>query len=237
MTNGIIIEILEKWLPTVTSLLATSIAGVGVWKNNQTQKNIAKQQIDANLKAKARIEWINDVRNYSSGIISGLGEMVNENEVSYIKKWYDISRKSELLKLYFCSINKNNEEQRIVVKRIRGESRNQLCVSSDTRNILYNRESNDLKNEYIKLYLDKILEFYRNNHYYKIAENYQRLLFDERAILFEMDIQDWVHDVKNKKKLEDLRKYNNHFQELVNDFQEIISLYLKIEWDKAKEGK
>jgi len=59
-------------LATLASFIAACLAYRSSSKNSKIQKEIAQQQIDANLKAKARIEWITEVRNLVSKYLSYL---------------------------------------------------------------------------------------------------------------------------------------------------------------------
>ncbi|NSV25970.1 hypothetical protein HRH32_13450, partial [Enterococcus faecalis] len=71
-------------------------------KNEELQKEITQKQIDANLKAKARIEWISGVRDKTSELVSLLLSLQKEKTVFY-EQWLEIEKVSELLKLYFNS--------------------------------------------------------------------------------------------------------------------------------------
>lgn len=71
-------------------------------KNEELQKEITKKQIDADLKAKARIEWINDVRKMSANLISSLVDIKNMDK-DYEERLVEVSKEAELLKLYFGS--------------------------------------------------------------------------------------------------------------------------------------
>lgn len=64
--------ILWSSLATLASFIAACLAYRSSSKNSKIQKEIAQQQIDANLKAKARIEWITEVRNLVSKYLSYL---------------------------------------------------------------------------------------------------------------------------------------------------------------------
>ena len=61
-----------------------------------------QKKIDANLKAKARIEWINGVREKSSELISLLLSLQKE-EIAFHEQWLKVEETSELLKLFFSS--------------------------------------------------------------------------------------------------------------------------------------
>ncbi|WP_217265792.1 hypothetical protein [Enterococcus silesiacus] len=52
------------------SLIAAGISIWGTFRNNKIQKEINQQNIDANLKSKARLEWINNVRKETSELLS-----------------------------------------------------------------------------------------------------------------------------------------------------------------------
>ncbi|EMF0522970.1 hypothetical protein H4N22_002616, partial [Enterococcus hirae] len=71
-------------------------------REQEFQEKLTQKQIDANLKAKARIEWINGVRQKSSKLISLLLSL-QKDEVVFYERWLEIEEVSELLKLYFNS--------------------------------------------------------------------------------------------------------------------------------------
>lgn len=57
-------------IATAFSLFAAILAYKGARKSDKVQKEIAQQQIDANLKASARIDWITKVRIETAGFVT-----------------------------------------------------------------------------------------------------------------------------------------------------------------------
>ena len=64
-------------IAAIVSFIAALISLYGFIINRRTQEDIAKQQIDANLKAKARIDWITEVRELVSVYIYELAKVQN----------------------------------------------------------------------------------------------------------------------------------------------------------------
>ncbi|HFU5918129.1 TPA: hypothetical protein ACH6KS_001212 [Enterococcus faecium] len=63
-------EIIWSGVSALISLIAAIMVLIGVIMNVCTQRKIAKQQIDANLKAKARIDWITKVRDETADFVT-----------------------------------------------------------------------------------------------------------------------------------------------------------------------
>lgn len=259
-------EWLKLWIPFVGTILGI---GANVYisfrqskKQNEFQKKLNHQQqefqkemtqkqIDANLKAKARIEWITEVRKMSANLISSLVDIKNMN-TDYEEKLAEIGKEAELLKLYFGSY-KTAEIKTYDLK------------------ILMNGESNDEKNPHMFLYIDNLLQLYgtkgreninRTKQIYSTLKKESKVIrtrLDEiskyDAIGIDNDGDPIIDRVPlnetNKSELIYLRhqytgalneetNYRKKIEEYYNrteEFEKIISLYLKIEWDKAKAGK
>lgn len=237
-----------------------SIVGVivGVYINRKTQKDIAKQQIDANLKAKARIDWIEKVRGNSSNLLVQLLSLQKEN-ANFNERWESIEQYSELLKLYFSSkkVPSIKKEIRVIKNRIE--------MSDKAKKIILNEKSNDNKNQYMIRYIDCLITIYQDNSFEKVKKTLALLTQIDRNILdeqmdlryydktdeFEDGMRAYKPNPDYEEKLNDLEKKEYkigkeinqnkiklaEFSNAVNEFSLIISLYLKIEWDKAKEGK
>lgn len=254
------------------SLLAAIISIVGVvvgaFINRKTQKDIAKQQIDASLKAKARIEWIEKVRENTANLISVLLDL-QKNEKDFNLIWENGEKYSEILKLYFSSKINNEIGKDVLIKG------NIIVVSDIAKKALFNNESNENKNQYIIEYITCLMKINRNEHYnntkenlvnfYEIRAKKNREIFEIGKIVSELDIiqDDDGNDqeiympkhvnpenenserytaIKSElDRLDDLIntfiKKLNFLENSVSEFSSIISLYLKLEWDKAKQGK
>ncbi|NSO61376.1 hypothetical protein HRE40_12495, partial [Enterococcus faecalis] len=126
-------------IAALVSFVAACLTFVGVFINVSTQKKIAQQQIDANLKAKARIEWINGVREKSSELISLLLSLQKE-EIAFHEQWLKVEETSELLKLFFSSKTIKDIEKDIYVQN------DNIFVSEKAKEILYNECNNNDKN-------------------------------------------------------------------------------------------
>ncbi|EHU5000376.1 hypothetical protein BOI99_RS08600, partial [Enterococcus faecium] len=84
-------------------------------RQQEFQEKLTQKQIDANLKAKARIEWINGVRQKSSEFISLLLSL-QKDEVVFQEQWLKVEEVSELLKLFFNTSEKKQIETEIYVE-------------------------------------------------------------------------------------------------------------------------
>ena len=246
-------------IAALVSFVAACLTFVGVFINVSTQKKIAKQQIDANLKAKARIEWISGVRDKTSELVSLLLSLQKEKTAFY-DRWLEIEEVSELLKLYFNS--KMNEE---VNSEIYIEQ-NKIIISETATSIVLKENDNINKHAYIKKYIECLVELYKDDNYKKISKEI-RFYHDLINELYEDNLEYWMLyeqsklvEIKNTppEKLEDedynysaaennIKHYQRkikeievsltNYQKAIEFFTTVISLYLKIEWDKAKEGQ
>ncbi|EMW5756540.1 hypothetical protein AAFC71_000886 [Enterococcus faecalis] len=249
-------------IAALVSFVAACLTFVGVFINVSTQKKIAQQQIDANLKAKARIEWINGVREKSSELISLLLSLQKE-EIAFHEQWLKVEETSELLKLFFSSKTIKDVEKDIYVQN------NNIFVSEKAKEILYNECNNNDKNIFVRRYIECLIELYENNKYKSntkhrkiIAKNLNKDLFDQISLEFE-DVDKMVEeknrpektgkDLNEEKileyesletsilnyqsKLEKIDQNLQEYREVISEFSIIISYYLKIEWDKAKKGQ
>lgn len=242
-------------LATLASFIAACLAYRSSSKNSKIQKEIAQQQIDANLKAKARIEWINGVRHKSSEFISLLLSL-QKDEVVFQEQWLKVEEVSELLKLFFNTSEKKQIETEIYVKN------NEIIVESEGKRVLYDENDNKNKHIYIRRYINCLIELYQSESYkhilqsrkdvFKVFKNsslkeadyfFKGIDSEEKAKekLNESDLADYMSNKINLGSsdhlYEDLTKRLINYHEAINNFSEIIGIYLKIEWDKAKEGK
>lgn len=115
-------------------------------REQEFQEKITQKQIDANLKAKARIEWINGVRQKSSEFISLLLSL-QKDEVVFQEQWLKVEEVSELLKLFFNTSEKKQIETEIYVKN------NKIILGNEGKRVLYNENDNKNKHIYIRRYI------------------------------------------------------------------------------------
>lgn len=258
------------WI-SVTSIVSFIAAVISIWSifaNRKTQNNIAKQQIDANLKAKARIDWIEKVRGNSSYLLVNLSFLQKEN-INFNEKWENVEKYSELIKLYFSSKKNIKVEEDIFIKE------NIIKISSIAEEILFNELSNKNKNQYVIQYINCIKNLYKNDHMTrkrsrlvslykansKMLEEQMQISYSKQVGVEHVEVENegiydipimetnynsgnkerWVFLQKqmdgNDEKIKKIKDELEGFTNVINEFFMIISLYLKIEWDIAKEGK
>lgn len=254
-------------LAALASLVAAGLAYRSSCRNSKIQKEIAQQQIDANLKAKARIEWINGVRQKSSELISLLLSL-QKDEVIFHQQWQKVEEVSELLKLFFSSKQIDGIENEIYVND------DKIIISKSIRVILFNENNNKEKNTYVRRYVECLIELYKNNKYKYLINAKKELskilnkeMIEEMAYSFQEPIQvsekstkqiidgektgkDYIAEEQqfeyerlktsiphHQKKLDENDAKLQEYQYAINEFSQIVSLYLKIEWDEAKQGK
>ncbi|MEX1437085.1 hypothetical protein [Enterococcus sp. C53] len=236
-------------------------------REQEFQEKITQKQIDANLKAKARIEWINGVRQKSSELISLLLSL-QKDEVVFHEQWLKVEEVSELLKLFFSSIKIKELETEIYVEE------DKIIISESVQIILFNENNNEEKNSYIRRYIECLIELYKNNQYKsmvkarkEISRDLSKEMLDEIVYSFQESTQegeetikqgineerigkDYIEDEErfeyerlktsipyHQKKLDEVDGKLQRYQYVINEFSQIVALYLKIEWDKAKEGE
>lgn len=260
-SNG---EIVWSAISATVSVISAGLVFAGVIMNIYTQRKIAKQQIDANLKAKARIEWINEVRHKSSDLISLLLSL-QKKEIDYNEQWLKIEEASELLKLYF-SYNDTEDISNDVSFGDEG-----ITFSEKAKSIIEKNDDNKGKNKYLRSCVDVLVDNFRNDSYRVTIENKRQLIkahnnflsdqneitkyvpeeeveFDngERATSYDYfpkegyesnyyEIEEKLDNNENARNKADEKLKGYH--KAIDQFSIIISLYLKIEWDKAKNGE
>ncbi|HGF7579847.1 hypothetical protein ACJK20_04880 [Enterococcus faecium] len=225
-------------------------------RQQEFQEKLTQKQIDANLKAKARIEWINGVRQKSSEFISLLLSL-QKDEVVFQEQWLKVEEVSELLKLFFNTSEKKQIEAEIYVKN------NKIILGNEGKRVLYNENDNKNKHIYIRRYIKCLIELYQSGSYqhilksrkdvFKVFKNsslkeadyiFNKGIDSEEKAKQKLDESDLADYLSNKINLEsneqlyvDLTKRLINYHEAIDNFSEIIGIYLKIEWDKAKEGE
>ncbi|MDO7870660.1 MAG: hypothetical protein Q6A81_05015 [Enterococcus casseliflavus] len=233
-------------------------------KTAEFQRRMEQKKIDANLKAKARIEWINEVRHKSSDLISLLLSL-QKKEIDYHEQWLKIEEASELLKLYFSYNDTENVSHDISF----GDDG--IEFSERAESIIENNDDNKGKNKYLRRCIDVLVDNFRDDSYRNILGNKRKLLRAQNDSLYQLDdLTDYVpteeivfddgfrapnYDAIPKKGCEadyneidgkikiisiNLKKVDKKlegYHKAINQFSIIISLYLKIEWDKAKNGE
>lgn len=237
----------ENIIVILTSIASLIVSIVVEIITSKRAKKLEKMRIDADLVAKARIEWIQNVRETASQFIASCYMVLNLTDAEQIlSKVEEIKGKTSLLCLYFGP-------------DISGENNDNIKID------LMNQENNIGKNEEIVKYItdlfDKIYNYYfdtkvgklqflservhstledvRNN---PIGQEYLGIISDSEG--YEEDVYRPINDPELVAKAENARKELSDYvakkdtiYKNIDTLRDYIRIYLKIEWNKAKEGK
>lgn len=199
-------------------------------QNKEDQRT--KMQFDANIVWAARVEWIQNVRNLTAEFITNLNKfMFSEDNITRKKYLELIHAKSNLLILYFGPDKQSN-----------------------TKVDLFDQTSNISKNEHIVKLIENINDnasayFWRKSE----IENYQNSTSLCQNCKASSDIYencDFINNTMSEdevkkscnnhidncsNKINDLRQENQAFKDSIQDFTKIMRIYLKLEWNRAKD--
>lgn len=194
-----------------------------------------QKKIDADLKARARIEWIQRVREATTAFISSgysMIRIIDKLDTGKIRECYEvINEKCELLKLYFGP-DESGDNDKIVstIEKIKLDSE-----------LLFKDYVNSETTKKIQKLDEKIKGI--------IVPQIQismPMYFDDpnEEILVDWDDED-SEEYKKKRRLQEERfrlidELNDNKEKLVNEISELsetVRKYLKIEWDRAKDNK
>lgn len=218
-----------------------------------------QKKIDADLKARARIEWIQRVREATAEFVTAGYDWFKG--IRLIENSSIIVQKGELLKLYFGK-DMDDEEK---------SNKGELCSGNDKKDeknsdFLMDKKSNKGKNDAIVEKIQGMIDFFtinknyqKNNQddrekYDECVKNLIRFIYDHNENydsindVYERLEYDSVHlsdEVLDSKEYKDYQEISAKIQERENgfnmgkldEFVDIIRLYLKIEWDRAKNNE
>lgn len=207
---------------------------------SKKQQAMEQKKIDADIKAKARIKWIEDVRQNSANLIKDLSNLQNYSPVDNPELSDSLVKDSELLMLYFSSKEFTEPRDSMsVVNSMPGDESSPLILRIDekSRKQLSDTKSNESKNPLIKAYIISLIGLFKKVDVHKkielkkeIERKYPELSFGNEDLystyMATNDFKDW-------------RNINNEIFFTMRElsyFREYISIYLKIEWDRAKQG-
>lgn len=212
----------------------------------QFQEKINQANIDANLIASARIEWIQKVRNLSAELLSLYFSMLNSKNAESIQTAFNHSiEKTELLILYFGHEDDNveSEDLNILLDKEKNNGKNELIASFTVSLSQKFNKYNTFIQEGGLVELQKSInsaqrDMYNNAETVKVGEYYH----DEAEEMFDVEEQHYqAEDVLHVEKLKEKKNDKvNEITNLQNDLiflRNIIRTYLKIEWNKAKSAK
>lgn len=239
---AIVVSIIA-FVGVIISTIITNITTKRISKSNEELQYILNQRnIDANLVASARIEWIQKVRNTTAELISQYFLIINTLDKGVLTEaLLKAKEKTELLILYFGPEDEKEEDIN-----------------------LYNNENNSGKNRYIVEFLvelysktdiyykdvmsDKLirLETIRKRRLENLSDHlidwdYEEIETDEGEIIhnripiLEEEYGEEINKLDEKIRLLEERTKNIE-KDLVN-LRDIIRIYLKLEWNISKQGR
>ncbi|UDM72407.1 hypothetical protein [Vagococcus fluvialis] len=228
------------------------IGAIGVLISYLVTVKENSKKIDADLKADARLKWINDVRKYTVDFLEVVDMPKNPDDIKLANNNTQVRKQARLLKLFFSNS---------------GETENPPNIET-VISFLSNSNNNKNKNKKICYFIDYIGNEYENLKMYGIYHTHKNdtaelsavvssiyKFTSSRAIdttkLEDVEYLEGLYEFGEKDEFDDLvariiyltdniqtdlsilEEYSN----LLDDFQRMISIYLKIEWDIAKTGK
>ncbi|MFC0727689.1 hypothetical protein [Enterococcus faecalis] len=206
----------QLWVPfggTIAGIFANVYINYTQTKKKEVlQKEITQKQIDANLKAKARIEWIALVR----GLVS-----------EYISNYYKITVIVDRISKEEKSILGNTKAKNTKNTKTTESSYDQLIENNKDEIIRLKKELNESVSNSISISEQIFLLFADSDEHKQIRE----LFTSSISFLKEINASE-----SYEKEKEVLKKLDENSENIV-EIRNYISVYLKIEWDKAKEGK
>ncbi|MEG0256443.1 MULTISPECIES: hypothetical protein [Lactobacillales] len=233
--------------------------------NQEFQEKLNKTNIDANITAKARIEWIRSVRIAASELITAYNMSLidyKNGSNEFLDKRNKIQLKTNLLIMYFGN---DSDYGKGGTKISYNKENSKIFIKNEIKNKMLNLKSNEGKNDLIVDFLNVLKETFdlyikkspymdqsdlqksENSLMIDIGRNENELIMDEDGKVITPQVQTRVYDEEIKNKLEeelssiqkDLNFLNipNELSEELKFLINVLRIYLKIEWTKAKEGK
>ena len=218
------------------SIIAALLSLVGViYVARYSVKNTSRQQ-----NASARVEWIQNVRNTTAKLISTCFSGLNEHDSKELLKIITIARENvELLILYFGPDAKKEVD---ILDETTNEGKNDQIVD------YLNSLSMDLITYYKKL---KVGDLEKAEHKFeKISNEMQNNIIGiEHQEDIELDGErytntEYTFEPSVEKKyneawqvVQEMKVFDSVFDEKLMKLRNVIRIYLKIEWKKAKKGK
>lgn len=251
ISSGDIIAIVVALLSLLGVVITTAITNTTTKKiskaNAQLQDSWNQKNIDANLIANARIEWIQNVRRTTAELLTHYFAMLKTaDQTNIYAELLTSQEKTELLCLYF------------------GPEANHLKSDSCDREKMVCLESNDEKNNYIVQFLIELSQRFseyssdvKSNKYQRLEEAlnsankemHNNMTLEKVGVQYTPDgddipvhephfEQDDMNDVANATiALQIETKKISLLQKDLIFLRDVIRIYLKIEWRIAKTGQ
>ena len=216
----------------IVALIAVVGSGYGVFRTIEWTRKLQN--------ANARVEWIQNVRDTTAELIAAYYSVLNDDsKVNVQKSVVDAREKHERLTLYFGHENKkspeaknivdtdtNNGKNEMIVNYLRELSSNYLEYNSNVQQDIW-VEAEARHNEALSMLGDVLAEF--------SGENIGPISFKNS----EYDINPmWASNYgEDVEAIRAKNEFKNSMNTKLSTLSEIMRIYLKIEWNKAKKGK
>lgn len=199
-------------------------------QNKEDQR--AMMQVGANIVWSARVEWIQNVRNVTSEFITAVNDFVVSGDDTARKQNLELIRaKSNLLILYFGP-DKHPDTNIDLFNPTSNVSKNENIVKF-IKNICENAPAYFLRQTFIEDYHNNILHC---NSCKASSDMYESCNIIDASMSNAEKEKSCTAQINNYlKKIKDLRQENQKFKDNIQDFAEIMRIYLKLEWERAKE--
>ncbi|MDQ0216575.1 hypothetical protein J2S13_003037 [Oikeobacillus pervagus] len=192
--------------------------------------------------ANARVEWIQNVRNVTAEIISTYSASLNEDDPKKLEKIIvEVREKIERLILFFGH-EINTEKEIDILDTNSNEGKNHLIV------------------EFLIKLSDEFIKYYKNVKSGDLSQAEARLDYVSSklqdnivGIAYQEDIEidgrnytstEYKYNEETEKEYDDaqakvseIKRFNEELASNLVKLRNIIRIYLKIEWNKAKKGK
>ena len=216
-------------------------------EQKQFEEKWNQKKIDANLKAKARIEWIQNVRVASSRFVSasyGLIRIFDKADKSKLREQYYYAKETSfLLILYFGTDTETLDNSNNSNHSNKGKNNEIVGLIEKIIEVL-DECFEDLMND---IYCKEVryLECEKKDAFSQIP-THSELMFDSEGEEYTIDEPDFNSDEAieynriNNELILFKQKYKQRFDDLETNLLMLIQLirtYLKIEWDRAKNNE
>ncbi|WP_347921256.1 hypothetical protein ABHF04_03525 [Pediococcus acidilactici] len=173
-----------------------------------------RRKFKADLISKSRIKWIENVRNTSAELIQSF----------YRNDSQEVTKYGVLLRLYFANdnsnVSKSNESKdNITLGEVTTKSRVEYTNNKKVIDILINKNNNTGKNSYLNNYMSTVIPLITSR--VKPSKPYKMIRILENGTT-------GTEEVETAEQMCGL---------YISNICEIIRIYLKIEWDRAKKGE
>lgn len=163
----------------ISALIGAAVSICLAIYNSVQQKKWDQKKLDADLKARARIDWIQKVREHTAELLSIYYGILNETEPNQIfEKIQEAKMHSDILILYFGDSNHGTEQD----------------YKKELSNTVSNEKKNDAMVTLISDLFERINKYYRavvNNELGLLKEQYERA----REIMYDYPLhEEYVGD-------------------------------------------